>query len=184
MFRLASNGIKRGFIFVLFTGLALFGGVTPDVYIGENAPDFTLQDAVNNSFKLSNHFDKPVVLIFKNKAPSKDEGKLLIDEVRIWMEKLNHRFNDSIVKRAIIRVDAPSYLRSFAVRTLKSETYPLVIDWDGAVFDLYPSDELLIIVVINRAGKISYVISGAFNKEYWRDLENHIHQLIAERNKT
>lgn len=125
----------------------------------QDAPDFTLENMQGESFNLSDHFGKVIVLnIWATWCPPCRE------EIPDFIELQNEKGADK-VQFVGVSVDREGWevVRPFAKEF--EINYPLVVD-DGTVRQLYgPFQGIPTTFIINKQGKVEYVAPGMLYKD-------------------
>lgn len=123
--------------------------------IGENAPDFTLEDGDGNNWKLSNHRGKTVVLLFYPGDDTPVCTKQLCSVRDNWAD-----YQQTGATVVGISTDSAASHKSFA----EKHDLPLTLlaDETGAVVEKYqvkswlPNRSARSVVVVDRAGVVRY----------------------------
>jgi len=123
-----------------------------------DAPDFTLTMMNGEPFTLSEHQDKIVILnIWATWCPP------CRDEIPDFIEIQNEMEDDVLFVGISTDEEGWEVVRPFAEEF--QINYPLVVD-NGIISNLYgPIRGIPMSFVINREGKVEYVIPGMINKE-------------------
>ena len=123
-----------------------------------DAPDFTLTMMNGEPFTLSEHQDKIVILnIWATWCPP------CRDEIPDFIEIQNEMGDDVLFVGISTDKEGWEVVRPFADEF--QINYPLVVD-DGTISNKYgPIQGIPMSFVINREGKVEYVIPGMVNKE-------------------
>jgi peroxiredoxin len=123
------------------------------VKVGDQAPDFLVQEAGGKSYKLSSLKGKVVMLQFTASWCSVCRTEMPFIEKEIWQEKKNTGF-------VLIGVDRDEPLDK--VTNYKKEmkiSYPLALDPGAGIFGLFALKEAGVTrnIVIDRTGKIIFL---------------------------
>jgi peroxiredoxin len=130
------------------------------VKVGDMAPDFTLNEAEGNSYKLSSLKGKVVMLQFTASWCSVCRTEMPFIEKEIWNEKKNSGL-------VVIGVDRDEPLEK--VLQFKKDiavTYPFALDPGATIFGLYAVKTAGITrnVIIDRTGRIIF-LTRLFKRE-------------------
>jgi len=123
------------------------------VKVGDQAPDFLIQEAGGSSYKLSSLKGKVVMLQFTASWCSVCRTEMPFIEKEIWQEKKNAGF-------VLVGMDRDEPLDK--VMNFKKEmkiTYPLALDKGADIFGLFALKKAGVTrnVVIGRAGRIIFL---------------------------
>ncbi len=121
--------------------------------LGQKGPDFTLQDLDGKTFRLSGLRGKTVVLDFWASWCKRCEGELAA------VQKLHDELASKGVVFFGIDDESPETVKSFAKD--HGYTFPILLDSNQAVHQLYDVRWAPTTVVINRKGKIAAQYIGA-----------------------
>jgi hypothetical protein len=129
------------------------------------APDFALFDAEDKAFRLSDNLDKTVVLCFLREMPDKKTGKYWLNISQKWMRHLQEKYGNKIVIIGLKEMtNIPVFIPKSLIKSrLKKQSFRFLIDWDGTVFDQYPSKELFTLYVVSPERNIVYTVSAPYN---------------------
>ena len=161
----------------LIIGLCAFASVASDqeqaeepLQAGEDAPDFTLQDAEDQEHALKKMRGKVVFLIMGNRKIREEDDK--------W----GHAFQKDYQKKdqvvAYIVADmrsVPAFVpKGFIKRQLKKDKPPvtLLLDWKGKVHQAYRTEKKKPnLYIINPEGKLAFHIKSNFDEETYQKLK-------------
>jgi peroxiredoxin len=124
---------------------------------GTIAPDFTARDVDGNTFRLSDHLGKKVVLL--------DFWSTFCEPCKAEFPHLRAMYDrDKAVGLLVVGVamdgpetvaDVPAFVRRFAI------DFPIVVDDDSRIASLYnPKKSMPFSVIIDKAGRIAVVREG------------------------
>ena len=138
--------------------------------IGEEPPDFTLQDAEDQEYALMKMRDKVVFLIMGNRKIREEDDK--------WAHAFqeDYRENDQVVAYIIADMrSVPAFVpKGFVKRQLKKDKPPvtLLLDWKGKVHQAYRTEkEKPNLYIIGPEGKLAFHIKSNFDKETYQKLK-------------
>ena len=138
--------------------------VKESLQVGENVPDFTLQDAEDQEHALKEMHGKIVLLIMGNRKIRQEDDK--------WAHAFqqDYRMNDQVVAYIVADMrSVPGFVpKSFIKRQLKKNKPPvtLLLDWKGKVHEAYHTEkEKPNLYIINPEGKLAFHIKSNFNDE-------------------
>ena len=145
------------------------GGEEP-LQVGEDAPDFTLQDAEDQEHALMKMRDKVVFLIMGNRKIREEDDK--------WGHAFQQDYgeNDQVVAYIIADMrSVPAFVpKGFVKRQLKKDKPPvtLLLDWKGKVHQAYRTEkEKPNLYIIDPEGKLAFHIKSNFDKETYQKLK-------------
>jgi len=128
--------------------------------VGDTAPDFTLEDLEGKEVSLSDFAGEKVVLLnfFSLRC-----GTCLMEAP--YLEEFHRRYAGRGVVVMAVSIDGVSADETaFTMRDVKFDvTYPVLVDPEFAVTDIYTNFLVPLTIVIDRAGTIRY-IHGGFKK--------------------
>ena len=136
------------------------------------AADIVLLDAEDTPFRLSDNPHKTVVLCFLGDMPDKKTGKYWMDESQKWMHHLQEKYGKKIVIIGVKEMtNVPVFMPKSLIKSkLKKQAFRFLIDWEGTVFDQYPSDELFTLYVVSSEINIAYTISEPYSDSLFVDI--------------
>ena len=155
------RGLCAALAFTLAVGTAAPGfaeGMAADKFKpGDKAPDFTLKSVAGGEVKLSSAAGKQVVLL---NFWGLRCGACL--EEMPYLDKIWKTYKDKGL--VVLGVDTDGVGVEDVVATLKevevSVSYPLLIDPDFAVTDVYTNFLVPLTLVIDKAGLVQYIHTG------------------------
>ena len=144
--------------------------------VGEDVPDFTLQDAEDQEHALKKMRSKIVFLIMGNRKIREEDDK--------WGHAFqqDYRENDQVVAYIIADMrSVPAFVpKGFIKRQLKKDKPPvtLLLDWKGKVHQAYRTDkEKPNLYIIDPEGKLAFHIKSNFDEETYQKLKTVIDRL-------
>jgi predicted transcriptional regulator len=147
--------------------------------VGDDAPDFTLQDAEDKEHALKKLRGKVIFLILGNRKIRKEDDK--------WAEAFqkDYRGKDWIVAYIIADMrSVPGFVpQGFIKRQLKKNKPPitLLLDWKGKVHQAYHTQkEKPNLYLIEPKGKITFQIQSDFNPKTYQQVKREIDSIRAE----
>ena len=161
----------------LIIGLFAFASVASDQeqveeppQVGEEAPDFTLQDADDQEHALQKMRDKVVFLIMGNRKIRKEDDK--------WGHAFqkDYQENDRVVAYIVADMrSVPGFVpKGFIKKQLKKDEPPvtLLLDWKGKVHQAYCTEkEKPNLYIIDPQGKLAFQIKSNFDEETYQKLK-------------
>ena len=161
----------------LIIGLCAFVSVASDqeqveepLQVGEEAPDFTLQDADDQEHALQKMRGKVVFLIMGNRKIRKEDDK--------WGHAFqkDYRENDRVIAYIVADMrSVPGFVpKGFIKRQLKKDKPPvtLLLDWKGKVHQAYLTEkEKPNLYIIDPQGKLAFQIKSNFDEETYQKLK-------------
>ena len=161
----------------LIIGLCAFASVASDQeqveeppQVGEEAPDFTLQDADDQEHALQKMRGKVVFLIMGNRKIRKEDDK--------WGHAFqkDYQENDRVVAYIVADMrSVPGFvLKGFIKKQLKKDEPPvtLLLDWKGKVHQAYRTEkEKPNLYIIDPQGKLAFQIKSNFDEETYQKLK-------------
>ena len=144
------------------------------VKVGDRAPDFTLRTTTGEEFRLSDVRGKIVMLQFTASWCGVCRKEMPFIESDIWQK---HRDNENFVLIGIDLKENAKTIETFAAST--GITYPIVLDEDGKIFELYAEKEAGVTrnVLINSEGKIVF-LTRLYDEKEFENLKQHIDKLL------
>jgi peroxiredoxin len=132
------------------------------VKVGDQAPDFTINEAGGKSYKLSGLKGRVVMLQFTASWCSVCRTEMPFIEKEIWKEKER----DGLIVIGIDRDEPVDKVLKF--RKDVNVTYPMALDPGASIFSLYAEKEAGITrnVIIDRSGKIIFLTRLYERKEF------------------
>ena len=161
----------------LIIGLFAFASVASDqeqveepLQVGEEAPDFTLQDADDQEHALQKMRGKVVFLIMGNRKIRKED-----DKWGIAFQK-DYRENDRVIAYIVADMrSVPGFVpKGFIKKQLKKDEPPvtLLLDWKGKVHQAYRTEkEKPNLYIIDPQGKLAFQIKSNFDEETYQKLK-------------
>ena len=161
----------------LIIGLCAFVSVASDQeqveeppQVGEEAPDFTLQDADDREHALQKMRGKVVFLIMGNRKIRKEDDK--------WGHAFqkDYQENDRVVAYIVADMrSVPGFVpKGFIKKQLKKDEPPvtLLLDWKGKVHQAYRTEkEKPNLYIIDPQGKLVFQIKSNFDEETYQKLK-------------
>ena len=161
----------------LIIGLYAFVSVASDqeqveepLQVGEEAPDFTLQDADDQEHALQKMRGKVVFLIMGNRKIRKEDDK--------WGHAFqkDYQENDRVIAYIVADMrSVPGFVpKGFIKRQLKKDKPPvtLLLDWKGKVHQAYRTEkEKPNLYIIDPQGKLAFQIKSNFDEETYQKLQ-------------
>ncbi len=161
----------------LIIGLFTFASVAANqeqtekpLQVGEDAPDFTLQDAEDREHALKKMRGKIVFLIMGNRKIREEDDK--------WAHAFqkDYQGNSQIVAYIVADMrSVPSFVpKGFIKRQLKKDKPPvtLLLDWKGKVHRAYRTEKKKpTLYIIDPKGKLAFHIKSNFDKETYQKLK-------------
>jgi len=146
------------------------------VKTGDQAPDFTINEAGGKTYKLSDLRGKVVMLQFTASWCSVCRTEMPIIEKEIWLEK-----KSSVLALIGIDRDEPvekvlQFKKDIAV------TYPLALDPGADIFGLFAQKEAGVTrnVIIDRKGKIVF-LTRLYDREEFDRMKNVISNELSKK---
>jgi peroxiredoxin len=132
------------------------------VRVGDNAPDFKINEAGGKSYKLSDMKGKVVMLQFTASWCSVCRTEMPFIEKEIWLEKKD----SGLVVLGIDRDEPLEKVDAFSKKI--GITYPLALDPGADIFALYALKSAGVTrnVIIDRSGKIIFLTRLYERKEF------------------
>ena len=144
--------------------------VDEPLQVGEEAPDFTLQDAEDQEHALKKMRGKVVFLIMGNRKIREEDDK--------WGYAFQQDYQGDEQVIAYIIADmrsVPAFVpKGFVKRQLKKDKPPvtLLLDWKGKVHQAYRTEkEKPNLYIIDPDGKLAFHIKSNFDKETYQKLK-------------
>ena len=161
----------------LIIGLCAFASVASDQeqveeppQVGEEAPDFTLQDAEDQEHALQKMRGKVVFLIMGNRKIRKEDDK--------WGHAFqkDYQENDRVVAYIVADMrSVPGFVpKGFIKKQLKKDEPPvmLLLDWKGKVHQAYRTEkEKPNLYIIDPQGKLAFQMKSNFDEETYQKLK-------------
>lgn len=142
---------------------------------GDKAPDFTLKSIADAEVKLSSFAGAKVVLL---NFWGLRCGACL--EEMPYLEQFHQKYRDKGL--AVLGVDTDGVGPSEVIATLKevgvAVTYPLLVDPDFTVTDLYTNFLVPLTIVIDKTGTIQYIHTG-FEKGTEKQYEDAVKKALG-----
>ena len=144
------------------------------VKIGDIAPDFTIQFLDGTKQKLSQHRGKVIMLQFTASWCSVCRKEMP------FIEKEIHQVLNSDDNFLLIGIDLKedkATIEKFQKAT--GITYPIVLDTDGKIFELYAEAEAGVTrnVIIDKDGKVAF-LTRLFDREEFDAMKSKINELL------
>ena len=163
--------------YLLIIGLFICASIASDqeqveesLQVGEDAPDFTLQDAEDQEYALKKMRGTVVFLIMGNRKIRKEDDK--------WAHAFqkDYRENDRVIAYIVADMrSVPGFVpKSFVKKQLRKNPPPvtLLLDWKGKVHQLYHTQkEKPNLYIIDPTGKLAFHIKSNFDKETYQKLK-------------
>ena len=138
--------------------------------VGDDAPEFTLQDAEDQEHTLKEMRGKVVFLIMGNRKIREEDDK--------WAHVFQQDYEQNSQVIAYIVADmrsVPAFVpKGFIKRQLKKNRPPvtLLLDWKGKVHQAYQTEkEKPSLYIINPEGKLAFHLKSNFDKEIYQKLK-------------
>ena len=161
----------------LIIGLFAFASVASDQeqveeppQVGEEAPDFTLQDVDDQEHALQKMRGKVVFLIMGNRKIRKGDDK--------WGHAFqkDYQENDRVIAYIVADMrSVPGFVpKGFIKKQLKKDEPPvtLLLDWKGKVHQAYRTEkEKPNLYIIDPQGKLAFQIKSNFDEETYQKLK-------------
>ena len=161
----------------LIIGLCAFASVASDQeqveeppQVGEEAPDFTLQDADDQEHALQKMRGKVVFLIMGNRKIRKEDDK--------WGHTFqkDYRENDRVIAYIVADMrSVPGFVpKGFIKKQMKKDEPPvtLLLDWKGKVHQAYRTEkEKPNLYIIDPQGKLAFQMKSNFDEETYQKLK-------------
>ena len=161
----------------LMIGVCVFASVASDqdgaeepLQVGEDAPDFTLQDAEDQEHALKKMRGKVVFLIMGHRKIREEDDK--------WGHAFqkDYRENDRVIAYIVGDMrSVPGFVpKGFIKRQLKKNKPPvtLLLDWKGKVHQAYRTEkEKPNLYIIDPAGRLAFHIKSNFDEETYQELK-------------
>ena len=161
----------------LIIGLCAFASVASDQeqveeppQVGEEAPDFTLQDAEDQEHALQKMRGKVVFLIMGNRKIRKEDDK--------WGHAFqkDYQENDRVIAYIVADMrSVPGFMpKGFIKKQLKKDEPPvtLLLDWKGKVHQAYRTEkEKPNLYIIDPQGKLAFQMKSNFDEETYQKLK-------------
>lgn len=146
------------------------------VRVGDNAPDFVINEAGGSSYRLSDLRGKVVMLQFTASWCSVCRTEMPFIEKEVWQEKKN----SGLVVIGIDRDEALEKVLQF--RKDIAISYPLALDPGADIFGLYADKEAGVTrnVIIDRSGKIVF-LTRLFDREEFDQMKKVIFSELASK---
>ncbi len=163
--------------YFLIIGLCAFASVASDqeqvekpLQVGEDAPDFILQDAEDQEYALKKMRGKVIFLIMGNRKIREEDDK--------WAHAFqkDYQENDQVIAYIIADMrSVPAFVpKGFVKRQLKKDKPPvtLLLDWKGKVHQAYRTEkEKPNLYIIDPEGKLAFHIKSNFDEETYQELK-------------
>ena len=142
--------------------------------VGDNAPDFTIRYLDGKTVKLSELKGKTIMLQFTASWCSVCRKEMPFIESDIWQK---HKNNKNFVLLGIDLKEDAEIIKKFQTST--KVTYPIVLDEDGEIFELYAEKEAGVTrnVLIDKDGKIVF-LTRLYDKKEFEELKQNIEKLL------
>ena len=144
------------------------------VKIGDMAPDFTIQFLDGTKQKLSEHRGKVIMLQFTASWCSVCRKEMPFIEKEIYSVL---KSNDNFLLIGIDLKEDKATIEKFKKAT--EITYPLVLDTDGKIFELYAEAEAGVTrnVIIDKDGKVAF-LTRLYDREEFDAMKSKINELL------
>ena len=145
------------------------------VKVGDVAPDFTAKLDNGETFKLSDHKGKVVMLQFTASWCGVCRKEMPFIEKEIWQE---HKDNGLVVI-GVDRDEPAEKLEELSSAT--GISYPLALDPGADIFGLYANKKAGVTrnVIVNKEGNIAYM-TRLFQREEFNDMKEVIEDLLKK----
>ena len=147
--------------------------------VGDDAPDFNLQDAHDRAHSLKKLRGKVLFLIMGNRKIRKEDDK--------WASAFQKDYEENDRIRAYIIADmrsVPGFVpKGFIKKQLKKNKPPvtLLLDWKGEAHKAYRTQkEKPNLYVANPEGKIAFHMKANFDKKIYQQLKAAIENEMEE----
>ena len=171
---------------LFFSSFTVCASNSLKVRIGEEVPNFVLEDVDENRYELEQMKGKVVILIMGSKSTEEDINR--------WAEVLQQTFsnNDSLEiftvaeMRNIPFFVSKSFIRKKVKEKLKKDNFPLttLLDWDQKVNNLLGADKDKVdIFAINKKGILTHHQIVPYSKENFSILKSKIEEALKSGNK-
>ena len=144
--------------------------------VGDDAPDFTLQDAEDHGHSLKEMRGNIVFLIMGNRKIWKEDDK--------WEHAFQKDYqpNDQVIAYIVADMrSVPGFVpKGFIKRQLKKNKPPvtLLLDWQGKVHEAYRTQkEKPNLYIINSDGKLAFHVKANFDTEIYQKMKAVIDRL-------
>ncbi len=128
-----------------------------ELTVGDSAPDFTAETVSGNSFTLSEHSGKVVLLNFWATWCGPCVGEMPA------FEKLYGEYGEEVAILAVNSMEDTISVAQFVAD--KGYTFPIAFDAEGAVSMKYPTDGIPYTLVIGKDGTVKNIYLGAKDAE-------------------
>ena len=144
------------------------------VKIGDIAPDFTIQFLDGTKQKLSQHRGKVIMLQFTASWCSVCRKEMPFIEKEIYSVL---KSNDKFLLIGIDLKEDKATIEKFQKAT--GITYPIVLDTDGKIFELYAEAEAGVTrnVIIDKDGKVAF-LTRLYDREEFDAMKSKINELL------
>ena len=150
--------------------------VEEPIQVGEQVPDFTLQDAEDQEHALKKMRGKVVFLIMGHRKIREEDDK--------WAHAFQEDYgeNDRVIAYIVADMrSVPAFVpKGFIKRQLKKNKPPvtLLLDWKGKVHQAYRTEkEKPNLYIIDPEGKLVFHIKSDFDEETYQKLKTVIDKL-------
>jgi len=146
------------------------------VKVGDMAPDFEMNMPDGSRMKLSELKGKIVMLQFTASWCGVCRKEMPFIESEIW---LRHKNNPNFALYGIDRDEPAETVLAFAKKT--GVTYPIGLDPDGKIFQLYAEKDAGITrnIIIDKNGRI-VMLTRLYDPEEFKEMVNLIDNLLAK----
>ncbi|MDR2651660.1 MAG: TlpA family protein disulfide reductase [Prevotellaceae bacterium] len=144
------------------------------VNVGDEAPNFTIKYIDGKTSQLNDLKGKIVMLQFTASWCGVCRKEMPFIESDIWQK---HKDNENFV---LIGIDLKEDVETIeAFRKSTGITYPVVLDEDGKIFELYAEKEAGVTrnVLINKEGKIVF-LTRLYDEAEFANLKQHIEKYL------
>ena len=163
--------------YFLIIGLCAFASAASNqeqaeepLQVGEDTPDFTLQDAEDQEHALKKMRGKVAFLIMGNRKIREEDDK--------WAHAFqkDYQENDQVVAYIVADMrSVPAFVpKGFIKRQLKKDKPPvtLLLDWKGKVHQAYRTEKKMPnLYIIDPEGKLAFHIKSNFDEETYQKLK-------------
>ena len=155
---------------------------TETLEVGLAAPDFSLQDAEDQTHALKEMQGTIVLLIMGNRKIRKEDDR--------WAEAFEKDFGerDDVVGYIVADMrSVPAFVpKGFIKRQLKKNQPPvtLLLDWGGKTHQAYhTTSEMPNLYVIDAEGKLVFQAKSNFDEKVYHDIKNTIERVREHQTK-
>lgn len=144
-----------------------------ELIVGDSAPDFIAETVSGNSFTLSEHSGKVVLLNFWATWCGPCVGEMPA------FEKLYEEYGEEVAILAVNSMEDTISVAQFVADN--GYTFPIAFDAEGAVSMKYPTDGIPYTLVIGRDGTVKNIYLGARDAEtQYKEYKSAIDKALEE----